>query len=158
LPRARRDSKQLYSEFRRDAVTARFGRRDSRALLKTALKEARDLIYIETSALSFTDYLPNDTSNPENANDPPNAENDLVTLISNQMASKPGLKVLIAVSKEFLTGKGYVTFAARAYDRRKKALDKLKGVDPARVTLFHPIGFPGRPVRLMHNIVIVDDI
>jgi hypothetical protein len=74
------------------------------------------------------------------------------------MSAQPGLKVLIGVSKEFPVGIGYETFAARAYDRRKRALAILQTVDPKRVTLFHPIGFPGRPLRLMHTIVIVDDM
>ena len=148
----------LYSEFRREAVTARHGRRDALPLLTAALKAARELIYIETSAFSYTDYLPDDQSNPQNADDPANPATDLVTLIVGRMAVQPGLKVLIGVSKEFPVGIGYETFAARAYDRRKKALDDLKAVDPARVTLFHPIGFPGRPLRLMHNLVIVDDM
>jgi hypothetical protein len=148
----------LYSEFKREAVTARHGRRDALPLLRAAIKSARELIYIETSAFSYTDYLPDDQTNEHNADDPPNPATDLVSLIVGQLAVQPGLKVLIGVSKEFPVGIGYETFAARAYDRRKKALEDLTAVDPARVTLFHPIGFPGRPLRLMHNLVIVDDM
>lgn len=145
----------LYSEFRSEAVTARYGRRDGLPVLTAALKSACDLIYIETSAFSFTDYL---SANSENANDPPKPDTDLVTLIANRMFAQPGLKVLVGVSKEVPVGIGYETFAARAYDRRKRALAKLQAIDPKRVTLFHPIGFPGRPVRLMHTVVIVDDM
>ncbi len=148
----------LYSEFRREAVTAKRGRRDALPVLTAALKSARDLIYIETSAFSYTDYLPNDPSNPSNANDPAKPATDLVTLITGRLAVQPGLKVLIGVTKEAPVGVGYETFAARAYDRRERAFEDLKAVDPARVTLFHPIGFPGRPLRLMHTVVIVDDM
>ena len=148
----------LYSEFRREANTARHGRRDALPLLTAAIKAARDLIYIETSAFSFTDYIPNTPSNAENANDPPNPATDLVSLLAKRMQAQPGLKVLIGVSKEFPVGIGYETYAARAYERRKRALALLQAVDPARVTLFHPIGFPGRPMRIMHNLVIIDDM
>ena len=148
----------LYNEFRRDAVTARYGRRDALPVLKAALKSARELIYIETSALSHTDYLPNNPNNPQNAEDPPKSDTDLIKLVAARMEAEPGLKVLIGVSKEFPAGIGYETFAARAYDRRMKALAILQQVDPNRVTLFHPIGFPGRPLRLMHTVVIVDDM
>jgi hypothetical protein len=144
----------LYNEFRREAVTARFGRRDALPVLKAALKSAQELIYIETSAFSYTDYLPD----PQAVDDPPNPETDLVTLIARRLNEEPGLKVLVAVSKEFPTGIGYETFAARMYDRRKKALATLQTVDPKRVTLFHPVGFPGRPLRLMHTVIVVDDM
>lgn len=148
----------LYSEFRREAVTAKRGRRDALPVLTAALKSARDLIYIETSAFSYTDYLPDDPSNPNNADDPANPATDLVTLITGRLAVQPGLNVLIGINKEVPVGVGYETFAARAFDRRKKAVADMQAVDPARVTVFHPIGFPGRPLRLMHTVVIVDDM
>ena len=69
----------LYSELRRELFTARRGRRDAIAVLRSAFKAARELIYIETSAFSYTGYLDNDPSNPENANDPPDPNTDLVT-------------------------------------------------------------------------------
>jgi hypothetical protein len=141
-------------EFRREWITARHGRRDAIPVLTAALKSARDLIYLETAAFSFTDYQIGDCDN-----DPPNPETDLVSIIAKRMNDQPNLKVLLVVSKEFPVGIGYETFAARAYDRRKKALDNLKAIDEGqRVTLLHPIGFPGRPLRLMHNLVIIDDM
>jgi hypothetical protein len=148
----------LFSEFRHEALTAKHGRRDSIPALRSAIKSARELIYIETSAFSFTDYIPNDTSNPENANDPPSKETDLLSLLAEQLAKKTGIRILIAVSKEVTVGKGYETFAARAYDRRLKAFNALKEGKEDRVQIFHPVGFPGRPVRLMHTVVIVDDM
>jgi hypothetical protein len=148
----------LYSELRRELFTARRGRRDAVAVLRAALKAARDLIYIETSAFSYTGYLDDNPSNPDNANDPPDPNTDFVSLITGQLAAQPGLKVLIGVSKESPAGRGYESFAARAYDRRKRAFEDLRAVDPARVTLFHPLGFPGRPLRLMHTVIVVDDM
>lgn len=148
----------LHNEFRRDAVTARLGRRDALPVLTSAIKSARHLIYIETSAFSYTDYLPNDSDNPQNADDPPKPETDLVSLLAKRLGEEPALKVLIGVSKEVSVGVGYETFAARAYARRKQAFEDLKAKDSTRVTLFHPIGFPGRPPRLMHTIVIIDDM
>jgi hypothetical protein len=148
----------LYNELRRELFTARRGRRDAVAVLRAALKAARELIYIETSGFSYTGYLDDDPSNPENANDPSDPNTDLVSLVTGQLAVRPGLKVLIGVSKESPAGRGYESFAARAYDRRKRAFEDLRAVDPARVTLFHPLGFPGRPLRLMHTVIAVDDM
>lgn len=148
----------LYSEFRREALTARHGRRDSIPVLRSAIQSVRDLIYIETSAFSFTDYIPNDPTDPENGNDPPSEETDLVSLLAEQLAEKTGIRILIAVSKEVTVGKGYESFAARAYDRRMKAFQALKEGTEDRVQIFHPIGFPGRPIRMMHTVVIVDDM
>ncbi|MCC6725999.1 MAG: hypothetical protein IT258_15950 [Saprospiraceae bacterium] len=148
----------LYNEFRREAFIAKHGKRDALPAIMAAIKAARELIYLETSAFSFTDYLPNNPANADNSNDPPKPNSDLVSLIGAQMQAFPNLKVVIAVSKEPLVGKGYESFAARAYDRREKALNHLKNVDSERVLLFHPIGFPGRPIRLMHNLLMVDDI
>jgi hypothetical protein len=128
------------------------------AVLRSALKAARELIYVETSAFSYTGYKNDDPADPENANDPPNPENDLVSLVKSRLSEQPGLKVLIGVSKEAPAGRGYESFGARAYDRRKRAFEDLRAADPARVTLFHPLGFPGRPLRLMHTAVIVDDM
>lgn len=148
----------LYSEFKHEALVARHGRRDSIPVLRSAIAAARELIYIETSAFSFTDYIPNNTSNPENVNDPPNDETDLVSLLAEQLTEKTGIRILIAVSKEISVGKGFESFAARAYDRRIKAFNALKEGAEDRVQIFHPIGFPGRPIRLMHTVVIVDDM
>ncbi len=145
----------LYNEFRREVFTARHGRRDALPVLRSAIKSARDLIYIESSAFSVTDYQ----SDGEQDLDPPNETTDLVSIIAEQMEERPNLKVLIAVSKEVSVGAGYESFAARSYDRRIKALEILQDGDKKeRVTLFHPIGFPGRPLRIMHNLVIIDDI
>jgi hypothetical protein len=144
----------LYGEFRREAVTARRGRRDATPVLRAAIKGARELIYLETSGLSFTSYQPD----PGNRDDPPDPDADLVTLIGQRLEAQPGLRVLIGVSKEVPVGVGYETFAARSYDRRKQAFESLTTKDPERVTLFHPMGFPGRPLRLMHTVVVVDDL
>ena len=148
----------LYDEFRHEAFTAKHGRRDSLPVLRSALKSARNLVYLETSAFSFTDYKPDDPSDADNDNDPPNKDTDLVSLLAKQLQDKPSLHVVICVSKDVPAGPGYEAFAARAYDRRIKAFHVLKDAAGDRVRIFHPLGFPGRPVRLMHTLVIVDDM
>jgi hypothetical protein len=65
---------------------------------------------------------------------------------------------VIGLSKQLDYGPGYEVFAAREIARRKEAVDSLKAVAADRVVVFHPIGFPGRPLRLMTNVVIVDDV
>ncbi len=148
----------LYEEFHHEALTAKHGRRDSLPVVRSAIKSARNLIYIETSAFSFTDYKPDDPSDPDNHNDPPNKDTDLVSLIAKQLEDKPSLHVIICVSKEVPAAPGYEAFAARAYDRRLKTFAVLKDAAEDRVRIFHPLGFPGRPVRLMHTLVFVDDM
>jgi MFS family permease len=107
------------------------------------------MLYLEGPSFTATDY-------PADAGD--TAGDDLVELIAARMAAAPGLRVVLALSKELDYGPGYETFAAREYARRLEAVSRLKAVDAERVVAFHPIGFPGRPLRLMTPVLVVDDL
>ena len=136
---------RLYDEFKRDFTASVHGRRDALWALKRALAAARELIYIEGPAFTPTAY---GTS----------LDNDLVTIIGNRLTARPDLRLILALSKQLDYGPGYEVFAAREIAKRKAAVESLTTAATNRVVAFHPIGFPGRPLRLATNIVIVDDV
>jgi hypothetical protein len=114
--------------------------------LTRALGAARELIYIDGAAFAPTGY------------GTPPTPIDLVTTIRDRLQAVPALRVILCLSKELDYGPGYEVVAAREYQQRLDAVAKLQQADPSRVAVFHPIGFPGRPLRLMTNITIVDDV
>lgn len=144
---------RLYDEFKRDFTASVHGRRDALWALKRALSSARELIYIEGPAFTSTAYGAS-------------LDNDLVTIIGNRLTTRPDLQLILALSKQLDYGPGYEVFAAREIAKRKAVVDNLKALavvqvgdqEVDRVVAFHPIGFPGRPLRLATNIVIVDDV
>ena len=133
----------MYDEFKRDFAASVHGRRDALWALSRALGAARELIYIEGPAFAHTGYP---------------APIDLVKTIADRLAATPGLRVVVCVSKELDYGPGYEVFAAREYQQRLDAVAKLQLAAPGRVVAFHPVGFPGRPLRLMTNVIVVDDV
>ena len=139
---------RLYDEFKREFVACVYGRRDAFWSLKHAFNQAREFVYIEGPAFTRTDYGSTATA-------------DLLTTLKNRMGAQPGLRVIAALSKELDYGQGYDTFAAREYTRRREAIDfidELSTTTKKRIAAFHPIGFPGRPLELMTNVIIVDDV
>ena len=136
---------RLYDEFKRDFSATVHGRRDALWALKRALSSARELIYIEGPAFTPTGYAGL-------------VDNDLVSILHNRLTAQPDLRLVLALSKQPDYGPGYEVFAAREIAKRKEAIDGLKAIATDRVVAFHPIGFPGRPLRLQTNVVIVDDV
>jgi hypothetical protein len=137
---------RLYDEFKRDFSATIFGRRDALWSLTRALGAARELIYIEGPALSATGY------------GSPVAPVDLVSTIVDRLNAVPSLRVVLCLSKELDYGPGYEVVAAREYAQRLAAVTRLQDAAADRVVAFHPIGFPGRPLRLMTSVTIVDDV
>ncbi len=136
---------RLYDEFKRDFSASVHGRRDALWALKRALSSARELIYIEGPAFTPTAYGAS-------------LDNDMVTIIGNRLSARPDLRLVLALSKQLDYGPGYEVFTAREVAKRKAAVDNLMALATDRVAACHPIGFPGRPLRLTTNIVIVDDV
>ena len=135
---------RLYEEMKWEYSASKHGRRDTFWAVKSIIPKARQLIYIEGSFFGKTDY---DTET-----------NDFIEIIKNQLTAHPNLKLIIALTKEPIYGKGYETFKAREIVKRKELIDNLKTHAPDRVLAYHPIGFPGRPLHLNTNVIIVDDI
>ncbi|MCB9235565.1 MAG: hypothetical protein H6581_28170 [Bacteroidia bacterium] len=142
------NANRLYDEFKREFCSCAFGRRDAYWALRHAFENAREFVYIEGPAFARTEYGGE-------------VANDLLNILKTRMGVHPGLRVIVAMSKELDYGPGYETFAAREYAKRQEAvdfIDALSTVDKKRIVAFHPMGFPGRPLRLMTNTVIVDDV
>ncbi len=135
---------RVYDEFKYEYSASHHGRRDAYWAAKSIINQARKLIYIEGSFFGKTDY--SDTSK------------DLVALIKTQLSAHPNLKVIIALTKEPIYGQGYDNFKAREISKRKEIIDDLKNHVSGRVVAYHPIGFPGRPLNLITNALIIDDM
>ncbi len=140
------NANRVYDELKAEYSASHHGRRDAFWAASSILTRARQLIYIEGSYFGRTDYAS------------PATNGDLIQVIKNQLTAKPNLKLMIALSKDLIYGHGYDTFKAREIAKRKEVIDDLKSHAAGRVVAFHPIGFPGRPLQLMTNALIVDDM
>jgi hypothetical protein len=136
---------RLYNELKRELSSAAHGRRDAFWALRQALFAAREFIYIQGPAFADTDYSGEQLDN-------------VVTIIRDQLNEKPGLHVILNLAKELDYGPGYEVFAAREYANRLLAINSLIDEAPGRIVAFHPMGFPGRALRLTTNVVVIDDV
>ena len=145
--------KRIAVELEREVTSAYFGRRDAQWALKSAIATARHLIYIETPGFCSTAAL---TS-------PSGYAADLIALLKSQMASRPGLKVIICVPKSPDFAPGFEGLAAYEVQDRLRIVKGQTSVpvttplQPAQAIVFHPIGFPGRFSRVETNAVFIDD-
>lgn len=134
---------RLYNEVKRELSAACFGRRDSQWALQQAISQARHSIYIETPGFSFT----------KGSADADYAL-DLVTILTQQLQARPGLRVILCVPRQPDYSKQYDQWIRSEVKERWEIISAL----PAnQVVVFHPVGFPGRPSNLEHHTVIVDD-
>lgn len=157
---------RIYNEVLRELSSACYGRRDSLWALEKAIKSARHFIYLETPALAPIRY----------DGDGAAYSLDLLQLIQDQLDARPGLRVVICTAKEppyverygFLSKKEvhdrFRIFAPTVVDPppvdpTDPATPPVTSpvLDDARVVIFHPIGFPGRPSALETQTVIIDD-
>ncbi len=153
------NSRLALEELKREYVSSIFGRRDSLFSVKTAIKNARHFIYIESSFFGPTKY-------PDTAGgDPP--EDDLIEVIKKQLIARPGLKLILSLAQEIPFNRGYDNIARLHNNNRNNAINRLLGTqDPVtkkyerqdQVVAFHPLGFPGRPVKVNTQCIIVDDV
>lgn len=138
---------RLLNEIRREYFLASHGARDALWSLSRVLREADELVYIETPGFART-------ARPDGT--PAAHEIDLVTVLAERMASQPNLKVIVVTPRQ--SDLIPAPFARRAYVQRLEAYGILKAVDPNRVVMFHPRGFPGRHARVRSTTVVVDDV
>jgi hypothetical protein len=138
---------EVFAHFKRECYSAWYGRRDAQWALRRAIAHARDLIYIETPAFASTAYGPDDP-----------ASWDLVDALLARLAQRPGLRVVVAVSKELDYPAHFNAFAAQGYAARDTAVGALAAASGGRFLAFHPIGFSGRPLQIRSTTVIVDDV
>jgi hypothetical protein len=142
---------RIFDELKREISAACFGRRDSLWALESGIQNARQFIYIETPAFGPTRYGTGGAEYSRN----------LLSLIQAQIDQHPGLHVMICVPKMPEYAPNYNELARREVSERQKIFittpTSTAVLNEKRVVVFHPLGFPGRPSLLEHQVVIVDD-
>lgn len=139
---------QIIQEIRREFAVTRNGQRDALWALRRAVGSARRLVFVASPQFCAT-------ARPDGA--PAAHELDLVAVLADRMASQRSLRVVIAVPRLPDHAKSYGGWVREALQARAEAVDALRGVDAKRVAVFHPVGFPGRHLRIRTTSVIVDD-
>lgn len=133
-------------ETRREAFSAKHGRRDSQWSWRWTISHARRLIYLETPLFSATAVGSTDH------------EVDLVALLRTRLETTRDLRVIIITPKRIPFGPRYESFAQRFHLARNEAVTSLLSVAPKRVVVCHPLGFPGRPESNRGTFAVVDDV
>lgn len=137
------NEKRLQVEVRREFVVSANGLRDAMWSLRRALREARELIYIES---------------PQFAHTGTGATVDLVAEIIAGLSAHPNLKVIVCTPRESDFAPKYRGWSRQHFRARLQAANDLQSAAPDRVATFHPIGFPGRPAFIRTTCVFVDDV
>ncbi|HKQ04764.1 MAG TPA: hypothetical protein VJ464_06500 [Blastocatellia bacterium] len=142
---------RLRKEVRREFFISKHGLRDAQWSLLRAISEARELVYIESPQFART-------ARPADAANPKDYEIDLVQTLASRLQAFANLKVIICTPKLSDFMPQFKSWAHQHYEARAEAVGKLLAVARDRVAVFHPIGFPGRPVFIRTTSVIVDDV
>ena len=140
---------RLSNQVRREYFLAKNGNRDALWSLVRAIADADELIYLETAGLART-------ARPGGV--PLAHEIDLVQRIADRMVASPNLRVILCLPRETDFAPAFAPFVRRAISQRSEAVDLLRSVDAARVTVFHPRGFAGRWAQVRTTNVIIDDV
>ncbi len=137
------NEQRLQAEVRREFVVSANGLRDAMWSLRRALREARELIYIES---------------PQFAHTGTGATVDLVAEIIASLGAHPNLKVIVCTPRESDFAPPYRGWSRQHFRARLQAANDLQSAAPDRVVVFHPVGFPGRPAFIRTTCVFVDDV
>ena len=140
---------RIIGEIRREIVVSGNGLRDALWSLRRALREARELIYIESPQFART-------ARP--AGTPTQEEVDLVGEIAASLQAHSNLKVIVCTPRESDFATKYRGWSRQHYRARFEAASLLLAAAPDRFALFHPVGFPGRTAFTRTTTVIVDDV
>jgi hypothetical protein len=140
---------RIIGEVRREIVVSTNGLRDSQWSLRRALREARELIYIESPQFART-ARPTGAATAEQV--------DLVADIVASLKASATLKVIICIPRESDFTTKYKGWSRQHYIARTEAAGLLLSAAPDRVAIFHPVGFPGRTAFVRNTTVIVDDV
>lgn len=149
---------QVVRELRREFATNLVGRRDAQWALRRAFAQARDLVFVCSPQFSATSHPTPSSADPTVAIPAAPHEVDLVEELRLRMVAQPSLLALICIPRWPDADPRYGGWIRQAFEARNLAVGKLKGVDPDRVVVFHPSGFPGRHVAIRSTVVIVDDV
>ncbi len=136
-------------DFRREVIVSANGLRDSLWSLHRAIRDARELIYIESPQFARTAY-PSGPPKPQ--------EIDLVADILATLLLRPNLRLIVCTPRESDFAQNYKGWSRQHYKARNEAVSALLAAVPDRVAVFHPVGFPGRTAFIRTTTVIVDDV
>jgi hypothetical protein len=136
-------------EVRREWYVSRNGQRDALWALRRAVSQATSLVFVASPQFCAT-------ARPGAS--PAAHEIDLVALLAARMQAWPALRVVIATPRVPDPDTEYGGWVREALAARTEAYDALRAVDPDRVVMFHPAGFPGRDAAIRTTTVIVDDM
>jgi hypothetical protein len=124
---------RIIGEVRRECFASASGLRDAMWSLRRALREARELIYVESAQFART-------ARPTGQ---PTAEQvDLVCEIVTSLTAHPNLRVIICTPRESDFAANYPGWGREHYKARTEAVSNLLAAAPDRVAVFHPVGFP----------------
>jgi hypothetical protein len=140
---------RIIGEIRRECVVSASGLRDSLWSLRRAMREARELIYIESPQFART-ARPTGTPTAEQV--------DLVAEIVSSLGVHPNLKVVVCTPRESDFAANYAGWSREHYKARMEAVSTLIAAAPGRVAVFHPVGFPGRTAFIRTTSILVDDV
>ena len=143
------NSPRLMSELRREVVVPTSGVRRRAVVTARAVREARELIYIESPQFART-------ARP--SVQPTASQVDLVAEIALSLGDHPNLKVIVCTPREADFAPNYPGWSRQHYRARNEAVADLLAAAPDRVAVFHPVGFPGRTAFTRTTTVIVDDV
>src|SRR5574341_1295937 len=141
-PRVQRD-------VRREFFLSKHGLRDAQWALRRAVAEARELVYIESPQFART-------ARPSGSPQP--FEVDLVAELAARLGVSPNLKVLVCTPHDPDFATRFKGWWRQHFQARSEAIATLLAAAPDRVSLFHPVGFPGRTAFIRTTTVIVDDV
>jgi hypothetical protein len=140
---------RIIEEIRRECVVSAHGLRDAMWALRRALREAREVIYLESPQFART-ARPSASPTPEQV--------DLVAEMVTSLGAHPNLHVIVCVPREADFASNYPGWSREHYGARTEAVATLLAAAPDRIAVFHPVGFPGRTAFIRTTSVIVDDV
>jgi hypothetical protein len=140
---------RIIGEIRRECVVSASGLRDSLWSLRRVIREARELIYIESPQFART-ARPTGTLTAEQV--------DLVAEIVSSLGVHPNLKVVVCTPRESDFAANYPGWSREHYKARMEAVSTLIAAAPGRIAVFHPVGFPGRTAFIRTTSILVDDV
>lgn len=121
------------------------GRHDAFWALNSRIQNARRMIYIDGLGFGHTGYSTG-------------IMQDLWALLDQRMTNVPTLNLILCLTKHADYTKAYSSWQEAEEGLRWSAIDELQRHHPDRVLAYHPMAFAGRPLSLLTNLIVIDDV
>ncbi|OYW19155.1 MAG: hypothetical protein B7Z52_03970 [Burkholderiales bacterium 12-64-5] len=145
---------ELRKEHDREFGIFSSGRRDAYWALRSRIAKARRLIYLDGIGFGQTGY-PADPLVASTGGLTP----DLLEELGDRLDKANDLKVILCLSKFADYSDEYASWRDEEAYLRWKAVTKLRTDSRKdRVLVFHPLAMPGRPLSLLTNLTVIDDV